>query len=421
MALDHTRPPAPFDEEVQVGAAHAAVADLEQQLAGLGPGRRPVLDRDLELAHEDRRRHDVGNRGSSAGFAHARQARPNLTRASTQPSDSGVPRAFGLVARWSGCRACWTGNPGDRTSGGLMAADIVIRGGSLVDGTGAPARRADIAISDGVVSDIGDGLDGQRVLEAGGNVVAPGFIDIHTHYDAQVFWDPALTPSCWHGVTSVVAGNCGFSIAPGPARAPRAARPHAPARRGHGARHVVRGRALGRLRDLPAVLRRDRAARHAAQLRVLRRSHRGPHLRDGRSRIREGSHRRRRAQHAARDRGSDGRGRGGIRDLGVTDAQRRPRSTGAVAHRRPRRSVRARAAAARRAQGRGRAPPRREGHARRRVRRAARRRPPGHVDRAAHGARATRGTRRSWPPTSRRAPRASRCGRRCRAGRSRSR
>jgi N-acyl-D-aspartate/D-glutamate deacylase len=95
-----------------------------------------------------------------------------------------------------------------------MPADIVIRGGSLVDGTGAPARMADVAISDGVISEIGTGLDGKRVLEAGGNVVSPGFIDIHTHYDAQVFWDPALTPSCWHGVTSVVAGNCGFSIAP---------------------------------------------------------------------------------------------------------------------------------------------------------------------------------------------------------------
>src|SRR5690242_12848992 len=95
-----------------------------------------------------------------------------------------------------------------------MTADIVIRGGSLVDGTGAPARTADVAITDGVVSDIGDGLDGKRVLDAGGHVVSPGFVDIHTHYDAQVFWDPALTPSCWHGVTSVVAGNCGFSLAP---------------------------------------------------------------------------------------------------------------------------------------------------------------------------------------------------------------
>ncbi len=95
-----------------------------------------------------------------------------------------------------------------------MTADIVIRGGTLVDGTGAPGRKADIALSDGVVSDIGDRLDGKRVLEADGHIVAPGFVDIHTHYDAQVFWDPSLTPSCWHGVTSVVAGNCGFSIAP---------------------------------------------------------------------------------------------------------------------------------------------------------------------------------------------------------------
>jgi N-acyl-D-aspartate/D-glutamate deacylase len=95
-----------------------------------------------------------------------------------------------------------------------MAADLVIRGGTLVDGTGAPRRRADVAITDGVVSDIGDRLTGAREIEAAGHVVTPGFVDIHTHYDAQVFWDPALSPSCWHGVTSVVAGNCGFSIAP---------------------------------------------------------------------------------------------------------------------------------------------------------------------------------------------------------------
>ena len=95
-----------------------------------------------------------------------------------------------------------------------MSADVVIRGGTLVDGTGAPRRRADIAITDGVVSEIGTGLDGRRELDAAGHIVSPGFVDIHTHYDAQVFWDPALSPSCWHGVTSVVAGNCGFSIAP---------------------------------------------------------------------------------------------------------------------------------------------------------------------------------------------------------------
>ena len=95
-----------------------------------------------------------------------------------------------------------------------MAGTTVIRGGSVVDGTGAPARRADVAVRDGRIEDIGPDLRGDTEIDASGRIVAPGFIDIHTHYDAQVFWDPALTPSCFHGVTTVVAGNCGFSIAP---------------------------------------------------------------------------------------------------------------------------------------------------------------------------------------------------------------
>ena len=92
--------------------------------------------------------------------------------------------------------------------------EIVIRGGTVIDGTGAPGRHADVAIRGERIEAIGPGLRGRRELDATGQVVAPGFVDIHTHYDAQVFWDPALTPSCFHGVTTVVAGNCGFSIAP---------------------------------------------------------------------------------------------------------------------------------------------------------------------------------------------------------------
>jgi len=93
-------------------------------------------------------------------------------------------------------------------------AELVIRGGTVIDGTGAPGMRADVAIEGERIAAIGPKLSGARTLDASGCVVAPGFIDIHTHYDAQVFWDPALTPSCFHGVTTVVAGNCGFSIAP---------------------------------------------------------------------------------------------------------------------------------------------------------------------------------------------------------------
>ena len=81
-------------------------------------------------------------------------------------------------------------------------------------GAARPGRVADVAISGGVIQEIGPHLEGRPELDASGCAVTPGFIDIHTHFDAQVFWDPGLKPSSYHGVTTVVAGNCGFSIAP---------------------------------------------------------------------------------------------------------------------------------------------------------------------------------------------------------------
>jgi N-acyl-D-aspartate/D-glutamate deacylase len=95
-----------------------------------------------------------------------------------------------------------------------MSADLVIRGGTVFDGTGEPGYLADVAVTGGLIEEIGPKLDGVVVVDASGCAVAPGFIDIHTHFDAQVFWDPQLKPTSYHGVTTVVAGNCGFSIAP---------------------------------------------------------------------------------------------------------------------------------------------------------------------------------------------------------------
>ena len=93
--------------------------------------------------------------------------------------------------------------------------DLVIRGGSVVDGTGTPARRADVCIADGRIAAVADIRErGRREIDAGGLVVCPGFIDVHTHYDAQYTWDPYATSSIWHGVTTTVIGNCGFAIAP---------------------------------------------------------------------------------------------------------------------------------------------------------------------------------------------------------------
>lgn len=95
--------------------------------------------------------------------------------------------------------------------------DLIIRNGRIVDGTGGPEITGDVAILDGRIAAIGNVSAKEAAhatLDAKGHVVCPGFVDVHTHYDAQVFWDGTLSPSCYHGVTTIFGGHCGFSIAP---------------------------------------------------------------------------------------------------------------------------------------------------------------------------------------------------------------
>src|SRR5580704_7936307 len=93
--------------------------------------------------------------------------------------------------------------------------DLVVRNGKIVDGSGAPAFTGDVAIDDGVITSVGAKAGAaRREIDATSLLVAPGWVDIHTHYDGQVTWDPYLTPSSWHGVTTIVMGNCGVGFAP---------------------------------------------------------------------------------------------------------------------------------------------------------------------------------------------------------------
>ena len=94
--------------------------------------------------------------------------------------------------------------------------DLIIRGGELIDGTGSQRRRADVAIDGDTIVEVGDlaGRDARSTIDAEGQVVSPGFIDAHTHMDAQIAWDPLGESSCFHGVTTALMGNCGFTLAP---------------------------------------------------------------------------------------------------------------------------------------------------------------------------------------------------------------
>jgi N-acyl-D-aspartate/D-glutamate deacylase len=189
-----------------------------------------------------------------------------------------------------------------------MDFDLAIRGGTLVDGTGRAAVRGDLGIKDGRIAAVGE-VKGSaaRTLDADGRVVAPGFIDIHTHYDAQVLWDRMLTISPWHGVTTVVMGNCGFGVAP-----------TRPEHRGLILRTLekVEGMSLAALEAgigaewpfetfpeyLDAVERRGAAHQHGRAARP----HAAAPLRDGRGRDRAAGHRRRDRAHARhRARGVD--------------------------------------------------------------------------------------------------------------------
>ena len=96
-----------------------------------------------------------------------------------------------------------------------MAYDIILRNGLIVDGTGAKAYNGDVGIKDGRIVEVGTVTgDSERIIDAGGRVIAPGFIDAHTHYDAQLLWDPSANPSTTHGITTVFIGNCGYTLAP---------------------------------------------------------------------------------------------------------------------------------------------------------------------------------------------------------------
>ncbi len=193
-----------------------------------------------------------------------------------------------------------------------MTLDLVIRNGTIVDGSGMGRYRADVGVADGRIVEIGRiRAPAQRSIDADGLIVAPGFIDGHTHMDAQVNWDRQGTCSCWHGVTSVIMGNCGFALAPCP-----------PDEREWFARCLTAvedipleamlvGHRLA-VGDVPGVPRHRRTAAEGAELRCLYRPFGAAHVRDGQARADRTGDRGRCRAHGARSEASGARRRDGI-------------------------------------------------------------------------------------------------------------
>ena len=208
-----------------------------------------------------------------------------------------------------------------------MTWDIVVRNGTVIDGTGGDPRPADVAIADGRIAAVGAVEDaGIEEIDAEGHVVTPGFIDGHTHMDAQVFWDRLGTNSCWHGVTTVVMGNCGFTLAPAKAD-----------ERGLVVRNLERAEdisaaamAAGHRLVVGELQRVSRRRRRPAQGHQLRRQYRplGPaDLVDGRAGLRGRGHRPRDCGNGPAPRA--GHGRRGDRDDHLAETKTtRPPTTG---------------------------------------------------------------------------------------------
>ena len=217
--------------------------------------------------------------------------------------------------------------------------DLVLRNARIIDRTGGPARDADVGVENGRIAAVGDvAANGATEVELDGLVLAPGFVDIHTHFDAQVLWDPDLTPSSWHGVTTVVMGNCGFGIAP-----------TRPEHRSTIARTLenVEGMSFDALEagipwtfeTFPEYLDTLDADRQAPQRRRHDRSHAAAPLRARRRRHRTSRHRYRGRANAIAGGRRTGRRRPRLRHVEVADALGRLGQARAQPHGRDRRGV----------------------------------------------------------------------------------